>query len=193
VKHKRQERAAAMPGLDADRLVFLDETWAVTHMTRRYGRAPAGQRLVEAVPFGHRKTTTSLAGPRTSGLTAPSVVDGAITGEPLEARVRRHLIPTLRAGDIVITGDLLRHKRAGVQEALAQAGRRAAYLPPYSPDYNPIEPVFAKLKALLRTNPERAVAGLWDRLGRHLDDFSAAECRNYFRHCGYAATHSTSS
>jgi transposase len=193
VKRKRQEWAAAMPELNPERLVFIDETWAVTNMTRRYGRAPSGERLVELVPFGHWKTTTFLAGLRTSGLTAPLVVDGAITGDLFEAYVRQHLIPMLRAGDIVIMDNLLCHKRAGVQQALAQAGCTAVYLPPYSPDYNPIEQVFAKLKALLRKNPERTMAGLWDRLGRHLDDFSAAECRNYFRHCGYSATGSTCS
>jgi transposase len=193
VKKRRQQWAASLPGLDIDRLVFIDETWAVTNMTRRYGRAPCGQRLVEAVPWGHWKTTTFVAALRTSGLTAPMVVDGAITGDLFEAYVVQQLIPTLRRGDIVIMDNLICHKRAGVQQALEKAGCTAVYLPPYSPDYNPIELVFAKLKALLRKKPERTVEGLWQRLGRHMDDFSPQECRNYFRHCGYSATGSTSS
>jgi transposase len=193
VKRQRQEWAAAAPGLDVERLVFLDETWAVTNMARLYGRAPAGQRLVEAVPFGHWKATTFLAALRVGGLTAPLVIDGAITGELFEAYVRQQLIPTLAGGDIVVMDNLICHKRAGVKAALAAAGCRAVYLPPYSPDYNPIELVFAKLKRLLRKDPERTVAGLWDRLGRHLDDFSAAECHNYFRHCGYSAIQTTDS
>jgi transposase len=182
-----------MPGFDADTLVFLDETAVVTKMCRLYGRAPAGERLVAAVPFGHWKTTTFLAALRTGGLTAPLVADGAMTGELFEAYVRQQLIPTLRPGDVVVMDNLVCHKRAGVREALAAAGCRALYLPPYSPEYNPIEQVFAKLKALLRKDPERTVAGLWDRLGRHMDDFSAVECRNYFRHCGYCVTDSTCS
>jgi transposase len=193
VRRTRQEWAAALPGLDVDKLVFLDETWAATDMCRRYGRAPAGQRLVAPVPYGHWKTTTFLAALLVGGLTAPLVVDGAITGELFEAYVRQQLIPTLKAGDIVIMDNLSCHKRAGVGQALAQAGCRCVYLPPYSPDYNPIEQAFAKLKGLLRKEPERTVAGLWDRLGRHLDDFSAAECRNYFRHCGYSTASTGSS
>jgi transposase len=193
VRDKRQDWVEARPGLDVERLVFVDETWAVTNTTRRYGRAPCGQRLVELVPWGHWKTTTFLAGLRTGGLTAPLVIDGAVTAERFEAWVRQHLIPTLRPGDIVIMDNLACHKRAGVKRALEAAGCTVAYLPPYSPDDNPIEQVFAKLKALLRTNPERTVSGLWDRLGRHLDDFSAVECRNYFRHCGYSVPDSTCS
>ena len=191
MRQRRREWAAGQPGLDVERLVFLDETWAATNMCRRYGRAPAGQRLVCPVPHGHWKTTTFLAALRVGGLTAPLVVDGAITGELFEAYVRQQLIPTLKEGDIVIMDNLACHKRAGVEAALKGAGCRCVYLPPYSPDYNPIEQVFAKLKALLRKDPERTVEGLWGRLGRSLDDFTAGECRNYFRHCGYQAKDSS--
>jgi transposase len=193
VRRRRQEWAAALPGLDVEKLVFLDETWAATNMSRRYGRAPAGQRLVSPVPYGHWKTTTFLAALRVGGLTAPLVVDGAITGELFEAYVRQQLIPTLKAGESVIMDNLSCHKRAGVEQALAQAGCRCVYLPPYSPDDNPIEQVFAKLKGLLRNDPERAVTGLWGRLGQSLDDFSPDECRNYFRHCGYSTASTCSS
>jgi transposase len=190
VQQKRQEWAAARPGLDSRRLVFLDETWATTAMSRLYGRAPAGQRLVEAVPAGHWQTTTFVAALRVDGLTAPMVVDGALTGELFEAYIRQVLAPTLRRGDLVVMDNLNCHKVAGVGRALQAARCRAVYLPPYSPDYNPIEVAFAKLKALLRQAAERTVEGLWERLGRSLDDFKAEECRNYFRHCGYVATRS---
>jgi len=178
VRQKRQQWAEAAPGLDSDKLVFLDETWAATHMTRRYGRAPAGQRLVEAVPYGHWKTTTFVAALRVSGLTAPMVVDGALTGELFVAYVEQVLAPTLRPGDVVVMDNLICHKRAGVAEALRAVGCTAVYLPPYSPEYNPIEQAFGELKALLRQEPERTVEGLWRRLGGCLDAFSGQECRN---------------
>jgi transposase len=177
-----------MPGLDPERLVFTDETWVTTNLTRRYGRAPVGQRLVDAVPCGSWKTTTFVCALTARGLAAPMAIDGALTGELFEAYVRQVLLPVLRRGDAVIMDNLSCHKRAGVAEALVSAGCRLCYLPPYSPDYNPIEQAFSKLKALLRKEPERTVEGLWARLGRSLDDFSARECRNYFRHCGYGAT-----
>ncbi len=179
---------AAAPGLDPARLVFLDETWASTNMARRYGRAPRGERLVMPVPHGHWKTTTFVAALRVGGLTAPTVVDGAVNGELFEAYVRQQLVPTLGPGDVVVMDNLAAHKRPGVRAAIERAGCRLVHLPPYSPDLNPIELAFAKLKALLRKAGERTVARLWDLLGRLLDEFSPAECRNFFKHCGYAAT-----
>ena len=166
-------------------LVFIDETWAKTNMTRARGRAPRGERLVDYVPHGHWKTTTFLAALRASGLTAPLVVDGAINGDIFLAYVRQHLVPTLKKNDIVIMDNLSSHKCAGVCESIQAVGARVLYLPPYSPDLNPIEQVFAKLKALLRKFGERTVDALWNRLGALLDSFSKRECRNYFRHCGY--------
>jgi transposase len=177
-----------MPELGPEHLVFIDETWAATNMTRRYGRSRRGERLVMAVPHGHRKTTTFVAASRADGLTAPTVVDGAMNGELFEAYVRQQLVPTLRPGDVVVMDNLAVHKRAGVATALEAAGARALYLPPYSPDLNPIEQAFAKLKASLRQAGERTVEGLWRLLGRLLDEFEAGECRNYLRHCGYSAT-----
>lgn len=190
VARGRQQWRAAMPGLEPGGLVFVDETWASTNMARRYGRSRRGQRLVMPVPHGHWKTTTFVAALRVDGLTAPTVVDGAMTGELFEAYVKQQLVPTLRAGDVVVMDNLSAHKRAGVREAVEGAGARLLYLPPYSPDFNPIEQAFAKLKALLRRAGQRTVEALWSLLGRLTDEFGPAECRNYLRHCGYSATQS---
>lgn len=177
-----------MPALDPQCLVFIDETWASTNMTRSRGRSPKGKRLVMKVPHGHWKTTTFIAGLRIGGLTAPTVVDGAVNGDIFEAYVRQQLVPTLKAGDVVVMDNLSSHKRAGVREAIEAAGARLAFLPPYSPDMNPIELAFSKLKALLRKAGERTITGLWDRLGQLLDEFSPQDCRNFLAHCGYHAT-----
>jgi transposase len=175
-------------GLDPDRLVFLDETWAKTNMTRPRGRSLCGTRLIERVPHGHWKTTTFLAALRTHGLTAPVVIDGALNGDLFLAYVRQHLAPTLRPGDVVIMDNLSSHKRVGVREAIEAAGARLLYLPPYSPDFNPIEQAFAKFKWLLRSSAERTVTDLWRRCGQLLDHFHEPECRNYFHHAGYRYT-----
>jgi len=188
VAAKRREWRDAQPGLDPERLVFIDETWAATNMARRYGRAPVGQRLVCPVPHGHWKTTTFIAALRVGGLTCPLVIDGAVNGDLFVAYVEQQLVPTLKAGDVVVLDNLSSHKRVAVREAIEGAGCTLWYLPPYSPDLNPIEPAFGKLKALLRKAGERTVAGLWDFLGAALDLFSPDECRHYFRHCGYDAT-----
>lgn len=171
--------------MNASRLVFIDETWAATNMTRINGRAPKGQRLLAHVPHGHWKTTTFIGALRADGLTAPMVVDGAVNGEIFLAYVAQVLVPTLRPGDIVIMDNLSSHKIAGVREAIEAAGAQLRYLPPYSPDLNPIEQVFAKLKALLRTAARRTVEALWTAIGQLIDSFSAQECSNYLRHCGY--------
>jgi transposase len=188
VKAKRDEWRAEQPGLDPAKLVFIDETWASTNMSRRRGRAPVGERLVCPVPHGHWKTTTFVAALRVGGLSAPMVVDGAVDGDLFVAYVEQVLVPTLRPGDVVILDNLSCHKRARVREAIEAAGCTLRYLPPYSPDLNPIEPAFAKLKALLRQAARRTVDGLWAFLGQALGAFTARECRNYFRHCGYHAT-----
>jgi transposase len=175
-----------MRGFDSRRLVFIDETWAKTNMTRTRGRAPCGERLVAKVPHGHWKTTTFIAALRHDGMTAPLVVDGAIDGRIFLAYVQQTLAPTLSSGDVVVMDNLSAHKVAGVREAIEQAGATVVYLPPYSPDFNPIELAFAKLKSLLRTAAHRTVDALWNYLGAVLDNYSATECTNYFRHCGYA-------
>ena len=188
MKAQRERWRADQPGWDPDRLVFVDETWASTNMARRYGRCPKGERLVCPVPHGHWKTTTFVAALRVGGLTAPVVIDGAMTGDLFVAYVRQQLVPTLRPGDVVIMDNLVCHKRAAVRAAIEAAGASLRYLPPYSPDLNPIELAFAKLKRLLREAGERTVEGLWTFLGRALDAFAPDECRNYFRHDGYRAT-----
>lgn len=188
VQQRRAEWRVLQAGLDPDRLVFIDETWAKTNMTRPRGRSSCGTRLIAAVPYGHWKTTTFLAGLRTSGLTAPLVVDGAINGAIFLAYVRQQLVPTLRAGDVVIMDNLSSHKRTGVREAIESVGAALMFLPPYSPDLNPIENAFAKFKWLLKSAPERTVAALWNACGRLLARFTEPECRNYIRHCGYRYT-----
>ena len=172
-------------GLDPERLVFIDETWAKTNMTRPRGRSLRGERLVCHTPYGHWKTTTFLAALRISGLTAPLVIDGAVNGELFRAYVEQHLVPTLRAGDVVVLDNLNSHKVAGVEREIEKVGASVLYLPPYSPDFNPIELVFSKFKWLLRSAAERSLDGLWRRCGQLLDHFNATECRNYFKHCGY--------
>lgn len=157
-------------------------------MTRTRGRSLRGTRLIARVPHGHWKTTTFLAALRVSGLTAPLVVDGAINGAIFLAYVEQYLVPTLRPGDIVIMDNLSAHKVTGVSNAIEAAGARVAYLPPYSPDLNPIETVFSKFKSLLRSAAERTVEPLWRTCGQLLDQFPESECRNHIRHCGYRYT-----
>ena len=154
-------------------------------MTRRYGRAPRGQRLISPVPHGHWKTSTFLAGLRSSGLTAPLVVDGAINGDIFRAYVEQQLAPTLSPGDIVILDNLASHKVTGVRDAIEACGASLVYLPPYSPDLNPIEQAFAKLKALLRKVAARTIPALWQALGDTLDRFTPQECANYLANAGY--------
>jgi transposase len=165
--------------------VFIDETWATTAMTRRYGRARRGARVVAAVPHGHWKTTTFIAALRHDGLSAPCVFDGAINGARFLAYVEQGLAPTLRPGDVVVLDNLRAHKVKGVRAAIEATGARLLYLPPYSPDLNPIEQAFAKLKALLRTAAARTVEALWHTIGQLLAAFSPAECANYLAHAGY--------
>jgi transposase len=166
----------------------VDETWAATNMARRYGRSPKGERLVCPVPHGHWKTTTFVAVLGVTGMTAPLVIDGAMTGDLFEAYVAQVLVPALSPGDVVVLDNLSCHKRARVRALIEAAGCTVLFLPPYSPDLNPIELAFSKLKALLRKAGQRTVDGLWDFLGQALDAFGPEECRNYFRHCGYHDT-----
>jgi transposase len=173
--------------LDPARLVFIDETWASTNMARMRGRAPRGQRLRAAIPYGHWKTTTFVAGLRQDGIMAPFVLDGPINRRAFETYLAKVLVPELRQGDIVIMDNLSSHKGTKVKELIEAAGASLRYLPPYSPDFNPIENAFAKLKALLRKAAERTVDALWDRIGVVLDAFTPAECDNYFQAAGYNA------
>jgi transposase len=173
--------------LDPERLVFIDETWTSTNMARLRGRAPRGQRLRMSVPHGHWKTTTLIAGLRRDRIVAPFVLDGSINRDAFETYVARVLVPELRAGDIVVMDNLSSHKGPLVRELIEAAGARLLYLPPYSPDFNPIENAFAKLKALLRQAAERTVEGLWTTIGRLVDVFTPRECANDFAAAGYDA------
>jgi transposase len=167
------------PALDPNRLVFIDETWAATNMTRRYGRCARGL-------HGHWKLTTLVAGLRTAGISAPYVFEGAINGQRFRAYIEQMLAPTLAPGDIVLLDNLRSHKVAGIAEAIAARAAQLIYLPPYSPDLNPIEQAFAKYKALLRKAAERTVESLWQTIGRIADLFPPAQCRNFFNSAGYA-------
>jgi transposase len=175
----------AQAGLDADRLVFVDETWASTNMARRYGWGPTGERVVGRVPQSHWKTTTFVAALRSDGLTAPMVIDGPLTGDHFVAYAEQVLAPTLRAGDVVVWDNLACHKRAEARRAIEAVGATVVFLPPYSPDLNPIEQAFSKLKANLRRREERTVDGLWVALGESLDWFPPDECLRYLGHAGY--------
>ena len=185
---RRQDWADAQPALDPGRLVFIDETWASTNMARRYGRCPRGERLRASVPHGHWKTTTFVAGLTTRGIIAPWVLDGPINRDAFETYIEKVLVPELSPGDIVIMDNLSSHKGPRVRQLIEAAGASLLYLPPYSPDLNPIENAFAKFKALLRKAAERTLDGLWRAIGRIIDCFSPAECKNYFAAAGYAAT-----
>lgn len=168
--------------------MFIDETWASTNMARRYGRALRGQRLRVGVPHGHWKTTTFVAGLRASGLVAPFVLDGPINRHAFKTYVARVLVPDLRHGDVVVMDNLSSHKGPRVRETIEAAGATLLYLPPYSPDFNPIENAFAKLKTLLRKAAKQTVEGLWTTIGQLLDAFTPDKCANYLATAGYNAT-----
>jgi len=171
--------------MNLQHLVFIDETWAKTNMARLYGRAPRGQRLVAAVPHGHWMTTTFVAALRHDEITAPCVFDGPMNGASFLTYVEHFLVPTLRRGDVVVMDNLASHKVAGVKEAIERAGATLRYLPAYSPDLNPIEQPFAKLKAALRKAAARTFDALIEAIAHALEAFTAKECANYLANSGY--------
>lgn len=171
--------------LDPAKLIFIDETGASTKMARLRGRARRGRRCRAAIPHGHWKTTTFTAGLRLGGLAAPMVLDGPMNGAAFLAYVEQVLVPELTSGDVVVMDNLPAHKVTGVRQAIEAAGARLVYLPPYSPDFNPIEMAFSKLKALLRKAAARTIPDLWKTIAECLDQFTADECRNYFAAAGY--------
>jgi transposase len=176
---------AAQPGLNPARLVFLDESGFSTNMARRQGRSPRGQRLIAAVPQGHWQTSTLVAGLRLDGIVAPLVIDRPMNGVTFRAYVEQHLAPSLAPGDIVVCDNLQCHKSPGVRAAIEARGAELRFLPPYSPDMNPIEQVFAKLKNLVRSAAPRDVAALWDTIGDSLGRVTNNERANYIAHSGY--------
>ena len=178
---------AEQPSLDPARLVFIDETWAKTNMTRQRGRCLRGQRLLGKVPFGKWRTTTFVAALRCDAITAPMVLNGPIDGLWFQAYVDQVLVPELRSGDIVVMDNLGSHKSPKIRAAIEAAGAELRFLPAYSPDLNPIEMGFSKLKAGLRKAAERSVDALWNRIGQLLDDFTPQDCASFFREAGYGS------
>lgn len=188
MKRAREVWRDNQPTLNPDDLIFLDETSVSTNMARLRGRCAGGERLIGKVPHGHWNITTFLAGLRSNGIVAPLVIDGAMNGEIFLAYVRQFLVPVLRPGDHVIMDNLAVHKVTGVRTAIENAGAMLLYLPPYSPDLNPIEMAFSKLKALLRKAAERTRESLWNRIGSLIPAFTPSDCRNFMAHQGYVST-----
>jgi len=185
VRERREAWFDLQPELDPAKLVFIDETGATTKMARLRGRSPRGARCRAAVPHGHWKTTTLVAGLRLDGLTAPMVMDGAMNGEAFAAYAEKFLAPSLSPGDVGVMDNLPAHKVAGARAAIARAGATLLFLPPYSPDFNPIEQAFAKIKALLRKAAARTLEALEAAIASALDAFTPDECANYFTNSGY--------
>jgi transposase len=184
----RQAWLEALPTLNIEKLVFIDETWTSTNMTRRYGRALRGRRCLGSAPYSHWQVTTFVGALRRGAISAPMVIEEPMDGDVFLAYVEQVLVPTLSPGEIVILDNLGSHKVAGVAEAIQSAGATVIYLPPYSPDLNPIENFFAKLKALLRKAAKRSTETLWQEIATLLQSVSSQECMNYFAACGYVST-----
>jgi transposase len=172
--------------LAPEHLIFLDETSATTKLTRTHGRCLRGLRLLDPVPHGHWKTSTLVAGLCLTGITAPYVMDGAMTGTVFRHYVEQILAPTLKAGDIVVMDNVATHKVAGIREAIEARGATLLYLPPYSPDLNPIEKAFAKIKAILRKIGARTREALWQAIAEAIEGFSRTQCLNLLKCAGYA-------
>lgn len=185
VLRRRQAWFDAQPDLEPERLVFIDETGASTKMARRYGRSRRGERCRAPIPHGHWKTTTFVGGLRLGGMTAPMVLDGAMHGAAFLAYVEQVLVATLKPGDIVVMDNLPAHKPVAVRQAIERAGAELRFLPPYSPDFNPIEMAFSKLKAFLKKAAARTVDDLWDAIAVGIDTFTPDQCQNYFAATGY--------
>jgi transposase len=185
VAARRAGWKCGQPGLDGGRLIFIDETWAKTNMTRLRGRAPVGERLVDKVPHGHWKTTSLIAALGIAGVRCSTVVDGAINRDVFEAFVEQVLIHELRPGDVVILDNLSSHKSEHARTLIGSRGAQLVFLPPYSPDLNPIEMVFSKIKQLLRSLACRTREALWRGMQSVLDAVTPSDAANCFRHCGY--------
>ena len=182
---RREAWFESQPDLEPERLVFIDETGADTKMARRRGRSQRGERCRASVPHGHWKMTTFTGALRLNGMTAPLVLDGPMDGECFLAYIEQMLAPTLRPGDVVVMDNLPAHRVKGVRSAIERASAKLLYLPPYSPDFNPIEQAFSKLKAHLRKAAARTLDDLWNAIAAILPTFSSEECKNYFTNSGY--------
>jgi transposase len=185
VAEQRESWRLEQASLEARRLIFIDETWAKTNMTRLRGRAPRGERLIAHAPHGHWQTTTLIAALAVTGMHCSTVVDGAVNADIFEAFVEQVLVPQLRPGDLVILDNLSSHKRVRTRALIHAAGAELRYLPPYSPDLNPIEMIFAKIKQLLRSLACRTQDDLWRAMQSVLNRVTRTDAQNCFRHCGY--------
>ena len=185
VKVRREEWAEKTAGIDLDRFVFLDESGAKTNLPRLYGRIKQGRRLYDSAPCGRWETTTMIASIRLDGSSAPMVLDGACDGVCFRAYVDQVLVPSLRPGDIVVMDNLGAHKVAGVVEAIERAGAKVWYLPPYSPDLNPIEKMWSKIKNSLRRTKARTQESLWEAIGEALRNVTDSDAKGWFQSCGY--------
>jgi transposase len=187
IARRRQRWRSWQSGLDPRRLVFVDETWIKTNMAPLRGWGPKGKRLRGFVPQGHWRTLTFLGALRHDRLTAPCVVDGPINGLYFRAYVEQVLVPALQPGDIVVMDNLGSHKSAAVRQMIRAAGARLWYLPAYSPDLNPIEQAFSKIKHWMRNAQKRTIEQTWRHVGRLVSDITPSECANYFANAGYAS------
>lgn len=188
MKAAREAWPTLLAGVEPGRLVFIDESGAKTNMTRLYGRAPAGERVVGRVPHGHWKTTTMISAVRLDGPCACATLDGPVDADTFLAYVTLVLVPALRPGDVVVLDNLAAHKAAGVADAVNAAGATVLYLPPYSPDLNPIENMWSKVKGHLRSAAARTVDALGAAIDAALAAITPDDCRGFFHHCGYDAT-----
>jgi len=187
IAHRRRRWQSWQAGLDPRRLVFIDETWIKTNMAPLRGWGPKGDRVRAFVPHGHWRTLTFLGALRCDQLTAPCVFDGPINGECFRAYVEQQLVPILKPGDIVVMDNLGSHKSAVLRRMIKAAGARLWYLPPYSPDLNPIEQAFAKIKHWMRSAQNRTIEDTWRHIGRLVKTIEQRECDNYFANTGYAS------
>jgi transposase len=187
VARRRQRWKVWQGNLDPARLVFIDETWIKTNMAPLRGWGPKGKRLRGFAPYGHWRTLTFLGALRLDRLTAPCVFDGPINGQSFRAYVEQQLVPTLKPGDIVIMDNLGSHKAKAVRNAIQAAGARLWFLPPYSPDLNPIEQAFAKIKHWMRAAQKRTIPDTWRHMGSLVDTITPSECANYLANAGYAS------
>ena len=187
ISRRRAQWHSYQGRIDPTRLVFIDETWAKTNMTRTHGWAPRGERLVAKIPHGHWNTTTFLAALRHDSIAAPCLFDGPINGELFLAYVEQVLLPTLKPGDIVILDNLASHKGKAIRQVIRAVEAKLIFLPKYSPDLNPIEQAFAKVKTLLRKAEARTFEAISTAIASSLDRFTPQECANYFENAGYAS------
>ena len=188
MKEARETWHARLKDLDPQKLVFLDESGAQTNMTRTHGRAPRGVRVIDKIPHGHWKTTTMISAIRLNGPFAAAVVSGATDSDVFRTYVEHVLTPELREGDVVILDNLQPHKASGVRELIEAAGATLLYLPPYSPDFNPIENMWSKVKRHLRSAAARTYEALQQAVTVALNGITRSDCAGFFRHCGYLAT-----